>query len=171
MCYSGIIKLSMLAKPARVYRGVKEVDLELPPSFLENGTQGFAGGIELVRSQPTSPVPLSRRAHALFACERMQNLHRLLPSLQVRGQLRLKERKLSDKTLKAVWRALDADGSDRLSVGEFGAFMRLHEFESDARSRSPPRPRLGAAAAAARSSILLQRAQPLVSAFPSFSAA
>ena len=70
----------------------------------------------------------------------MQNLHRLLPSLQVRGQLKLKERKLSDKTLKAVWRALDADGSDRLSVGEFGAFMRLHEFESGAEDKAAASP-------------------------------
>ena len=33
--YSGVLKLSFLSTPARVYRGVRETDLELPPHFLE----------------------------------------------------------------------------------------------------------------------------------------
>ena len=82
LCYSGIIKLSMLAKPARVYRGVREVDLELPPSFLENATQGFAGGIELVRSQPTSHVALApRNSHtSLLASTTLNTEHLPTPT-------------------------------------------------------------------------------------------
>ena len=45
----------------------------------------------------------------------------------VRGQLQMTTRMLPDKTLKTVWRALDADNSGRLTAGEFGAFMRLGE--------------------------------------------
>ena len=33
-CYSGVLKLSFLSRPARVYRGVREVDMQLPPEFL-----------------------------------------------------------------------------------------------------------------------------------------
>ena len=44
--YSGVLKLSFLSKPARVYRGVRETDLELPPHFLEVEDGKFAGGVE-----------------------------------------------------------------------------------------------------------------------------
>jgi len=44
--YSGVLKLSFISKPARVYRGVKETDLELPPHFLEVEEGKFAGGVE-----------------------------------------------------------------------------------------------------------------------------
>ena len=59
LCYSGIMKLSMLAKPARVYRGVKEIDMELPPSFLENAQEGFAGGIELSFTSTTTSAEVA----------------------------------------------------------------------------------------------------------------
>ena len=40
----------------------------------------------------------------------------------VRGQLQMTARMLPEKTLKTVWKALDADSSGRLTAGEFGAF-------------------------------------------------
>jgi len=47
-CYSGTLKLSSLSKPARVYRGVRETDMQLPKRFLEpmQSSSGFAGGVE-----------------------------------------------------------------------------------------------------------------------------
>ena len=45
-CYSGVLKLSFTSKPARVYRGVKEVDMQLPPEFLSCSEGKFAGGVE-----------------------------------------------------------------------------------------------------------------------------
>ena len=45
-CYSGVLKLSLLSKPARVYRGVCENDHVLPRAFLSADDE-FAGGIEL----------------------------------------------------------------------------------------------------------------------------
>ena len=44
LLYSGVLKLSTLSAPARVYRGVREVETVLPPSFLDGA---FAGGVEL----------------------------------------------------------------------------------------------------------------------------
>ena len=41
-----VLKLSMLSKPSRVYRGVKEVERRLPDAFLDVSA-GFAGGVEL----------------------------------------------------------------------------------------------------------------------------
>ena len=52
-CYSGVLKLSMLSKPSRVYRGVKEVERRLPDAFLDVKA-GFAGGVECVVG-PRSP--------------------------------------------------------------------------------------------------------------------
>ena len=43
----------------------------------------------------------------------------------VREELLFGHKELPEKTLKAVWLALDNDGSGRLTAGEFGAFMRL----------------------------------------------
>ena len=43
----------------------------------------------------------------------------------VRHELKLPPSKISDMQLKAAWMALDRDGSGLVSVGEFGAFMRL----------------------------------------------
>ena len=45
-CFSGILKLSFLSQPTRVYRGVREADMKLPPDFLGVGDGKFAGGIE-----------------------------------------------------------------------------------------------------------------------------
>ena len=48
-CYSGVLKLSRLAKPTLVYRGVNEEHLKLPERFYTAGADGgasFAGGIE-----------------------------------------------------------------------------------------------------------------------------
>ncbi len=53
--YSGVLKLSFLSTPARVYRGVKETDLELPPHFLEVEEGKFAGacaGLDAGRPSP-----------------------------------------------------------------------------------------------------------------------
>ena len=43
----------------------------------------------------------------------------------VREELLLSHKELPEKVLKKVWLALDDDGSGRLKVGEFGAFMNL----------------------------------------------
>ena len=73
-CYSGVLKLSFISQathvlhspfnssqissvrkrvlfyywqPARVYRGVREEDMELPPQFMECREGKFAGGVEV----------------------------------------------------------------------------------------------------------------------------
>ena len=46
LCYSGVLKLSLHSEPARVYRGVKEDKVRLPPSFLNHEEGKFAGGVE-----------------------------------------------------------------------------------------------------------------------------
>ena len=51
-CYSGVLKLSMLSKPSRVYRGVREVERRLPDAFLDVSA-GFAGGVELAFTSTT----------------------------------------------------------------------------------------------------------------------
>ena len=43
----------------------------------------------------------------------------------VRGELGLSRDKVPSKVLKRLWATLDADGSTRVSVEEFAAFMRL----------------------------------------------
>ena len=43
----------------------------------------------------------------------------------VREELLLGPEELPEKVLKAVWLAIDSDGSGQLKVGEFGAFMNL----------------------------------------------
>lgn len=43
----------------------------------------------------------------------------------VRDLLKISERALPVHRLRALWQALDTDGSGQLSSGEFGAFMRL----------------------------------------------
>ena len=45
-CYAGILKLSALSKPTRVYRGVRETSMQLPSRFFEAPQGGFAGGVE-----------------------------------------------------------------------------------------------------------------------------
>ena len=45
--WQAILKLSYLSQPARVYRGVKEVGLELPSEFLTVEEGKFAGGVEV----------------------------------------------------------------------------------------------------------------------------
>ena len=42
----GVLKLSFCSLPARVYRGVQETDMVLPPEFLERTEGKFAGGVE-----------------------------------------------------------------------------------------------------------------------------
>ena len=46
-CYSGVLKLSMLSKKGRVYRGVNETKRKLPAGFLDAAEGEFAGGVEL----------------------------------------------------------------------------------------------------------------------------
>ena len=43
----------------------------------------------------------------------------------VRVEMRMKSKELSDDDLKALWVALDRDGSGLISAGEFGQFMNL----------------------------------------------
>ena len=45
-CYAGVLKLSFLSQPARVYRGVREDKVKLPAEFLECSEGKFAGGVE-----------------------------------------------------------------------------------------------------------------------------
>jgi len=63
----------------------------------------------------------------------------------IRDELRLLPSDVPNRTLKAVWVALDADSSGLLTSGEFGAFMRKGEAEllkeSDSRSERSSRPR------------------------------
>ena len=67
----------------------------------------------------------------------------------VREELLLDEKELPTKVLKKVWLALDDDGSGRLKVGEFGAFMNLGvraqriSSASSARPKSAQSPRRG----------------------------
>ena len=65
---------------------------------------------------------------------------------RVREEWLFGHKELPEKTLKAVWLALDNDGSGRLTAGEFGAFMRLGAraqrstaTESPAQAQSPRR--------------------------------
>jgi hypothetical protein len=44
LVYSAVLKLSMLSKPTRAYRGVREDEMQIPDSFLDGD---FAGGVEL----------------------------------------------------------------------------------------------------------------------------
>jgi Ca2+-binding EF-hand superfamily protein len=43
----------------------------------------------------------------------------------IRNELRLSDAALPAERFKSIWRALDADGSGRITCGEFGSFMRL----------------------------------------------
>ena len=45
-CYSGVLKLSFISQPGRVYRGVREDAMRLPPEFLSREEGKFAGGVE-----------------------------------------------------------------------------------------------------------------------------
>ena len=45
-CYSGVLKLSYLSRPTRVYRGVKEDERVLPDGFVTLDEDKFAGGVE-----------------------------------------------------------------------------------------------------------------------------
>ena len=45
-CYSGVLKLSFISQPARVYRGVREDEMRLPDEFLAREEGKFAGGVE-----------------------------------------------------------------------------------------------------------------------------
>jgi hypothetical protein len=48
LLYSGIVKLASVSHSATVYRGVSEVHVRLPDSFVsERDAQGFMGGVEL----------------------------------------------------------------------------------------------------------------------------
>ena len=57
-CYSGVLKLSFLSSPTRVYRGVRETEMRLPPEFMQTESgAGFAGGVERAfMSTSTSPA-------------------------------------------------------------------------------------------------------------------
>ena len=62
----------------------------------------------------------------------------------VRHELQLTPKELPEAALKAVWLALDRDGSGHISVGEFGAFMRKGEpHEGIVRGPPSQRPWLG----------------------------
>ena len=63
-----------------------------------------------------------------------------------RSELYLSTHQLPEKTLRAVWLALDKDGSGRLTAGEFGAFMRLGERPTE-RVKKPGRASSARAAA------------------------
>ena len=56
----------------------------------------------------------------------------------VRQELLLTPKELPEPALKAVWVALDNDGSGHISVGEFGAFMRKGEPVQDKARRPSP---------------------------------
>ena len=56
----------------------------------------------------------------------------------VRHELQLTPKELPEAALKAVWLALDRDGSGHISVGEFGAFMRKGEPVQDKARRTLP---------------------------------
>ena len=56
----------------------------------------------------------------------------------VREELKLSPRELPEVSLKAVWAALDRDGSGFLNAGEFGAFMRRGEREGAEGEKPPP---------------------------------
>ena len=56
----------------------------------------------------------------------------------VRHELQLTPKELPEAALKAVWVALDSDGSGHISVGEFGAFMRKGEPVQDKARRTLP---------------------------------
>ena len=45
-CYSAVLKLSFISQPARVYRGVREDEMQLPEDFLSRQEGKFAGGVE-----------------------------------------------------------------------------------------------------------------------------
>ena len=45
-CYSGVLKLSFLSAPARVYRGVRETTIGLPADFITVEEGKFSGGVE-----------------------------------------------------------------------------------------------------------------------------
>ena len=57
-CYSGVLKLSFLSQPARVYRGVKEEEMALPPQFLNREEGKFAGGVVRRRATRARSGPL-----------------------------------------------------------------------------------------------------------------
>jgi len=57
----------------------------------------------------------------------------------VRQELLLTPKELPEPALKAVWVALDSDGSGSITVGEFGAFMRKGEPVQDKARRPLPR--------------------------------
>ena len=57
----------------------------------------------------------------------------------VRQELLLTPKELPEPALKAVWVALDSDGSGYITVGEFGAFMRKGEPVQDKARRPLPR--------------------------------
>ena len=59
----------------------------------------------------------------------------------VREELLLGPKELPEKELKAVWLALDSDGSGQLKVGEFGAFMNLGARAQCSSLASPVRPK------------------------------
>ena len=59
----------------------------------------------------------------------------------VREELLLGEKELPTKVMKKVWLALDDDGSGRLKVGEFGAFMNLGVRAQRISSASSARPK------------------------------
>jgi Ran GTPase-activating protein (RanGAP) involved in mRNA processing and transport len=58
-CYSGVLKLSFQSQPARVYRGVREAEMGLPPGFLECEEGGFAGGVELAFMSTTKSAAVA----------------------------------------------------------------------------------------------------------------
>jgi hypothetical protein len=59
-CSSAILKLSYLSKQMRVYRGVKENEVQLPDAFLNAPDGEFAGGVELgfMSTTPLADVAL-----------------------------------------------------------------------------------------------------------------
>merc|ERR1712139_131126 len=57
----------------------------------------------------------------------------------VRNELKVPNSRFSDEQLKAIWVALDEDGSGLITAGEFGKFMRLgahiHEVQESSKAK------------------------------------
>ena len=53
---SGVLKLSALSSPTRVYRGVKETSMQLPDAFLYPAAGTFAGGASRAAFNPLQPT-------------------------------------------------------------------------------------------------------------------
>jgi hypothetical protein len=81
LLYNGIVKLATASKNAKVYRGVKEVHVRLPDSFVENDSHGFAGGVELGAMSTTTNEEVATSYMGADAC----SLFEIEFTMQARG--------------------------------------------------------------------------------------